>query len=167
MIGIWLDATQSSRRSSSFVDSLKFLMPLPRPRPISGSRLAPKSSRMMIRMMMSSGIPRLPNMNAPSVRGDSPDCTTPRWTTSLALAAAILAIGLAAAPAARQFTSGVNVVEVYVSVTDSKGAPLRGLTREDFELAEDGRPQSVTTFVAGEFPLTVALAVDASFSMAG
>jgi Ca-activated chloride channel family protein len=74
---------------------------------------------------------------------------------------------LAAWPAAAQFSSGVNVVEVYVSVVDREGKPVKGLTQADFELAEDGAPQTISTFVAGEFPLTVALALDASFSMAG
>ncbi len=74
---------------------------------------------------------------------------------------------LLAGPAAAQFTSGVNVVEVYVSVLDKDGRPVKGLTQDDFELSEDGRPQSISAFAAGDFPLTAALALDASFSMAG
>lgn len=101
------------------------------------------------------------------MRGNSWNSITPHPGAGLALAAVILALGLTAGLAAGQFTSGVSAVEVYVSVTDGKGAPVRGLTREDFELVEDGKPQSISTFVAGEFPLTVALALDASFSMAG
>lgn len=72
-----------------------------------------------------------------------------------------------AGPAAAQFTSGVSVVEVYVSVTDGRGQPVKGLTRDDFELLEGGEPQTISTFVAGDFPLTAAVALDASFSMAG
>lgn len=68
---------------------------------------------------------------------------------------------------APQFTSGVNVVEVYAAVTDQKGEPVRGLTAGDFRLLEDGAPQTISTFVAGDFPLNVALALDRSFSMAG
>lgn len=82
-----------------------------------------------------------------------------------AVAALTSAVLVAAAPG--QFTSGVSLVEVYVSVTDAKGQPVRGLAQEDFELFEDRQPQTISTFVAGEFPLTVALALDASFSMAG
>jgi Ca-activated chloride channel family protein len=66
-----------------------------------------------------------------------------------------------------QFTSGVNLVEVYASVTDAQGNPVSGLKASDFELRENGEPQTVTNFTAGEFPLSVALAVDRSFSMAG
>jgi Ca-activated chloride channel family protein len=74
----------------------------------------------------------------------------------------------AAAPSGpRQFTSSVNLVEVYASVVDGEGRPFRGLTADDFEIAEDGEPQKISAFTAGNFPLTVALALDRSFSMAG
>jgi Ca-activated chloride channel family protein len=71
-------------------------------------------------------------------------------------------------PAAHaQFTSGVAAVEVYASVTDEKGEPVRDLTAADFQVSEDGAAQTISTFVAGEFPLTVAIGLDRSFSMAG
>ena len=66
-----------------------------------------------------------------------------------------------------QFSSRVQLVEVYATVTDAKGQPVMGLRQSDFEVFEDGHPQQVTAFAAGEFPLTVALGVDRSFSMAG
>jgi Ca-activated chloride channel homolog len=66
-----------------------------------------------------------------------------------------------------QFTSGVSVVEVYATVTNEAGEPVTGLTRDDFVVREAGEPQSVSTFAAGEFPLTTAIAIDRSFSMAG
>jgi len=65
------------------------------------------------------------------------------------------------------FTSGVQLVEVYATVTDANGELVTGLRQSDFEVLEGGAPQEVTTFAAGEFPLTVALGVDRSFSMAG
>jgi Ca-activated chloride channel family protein len=65
------------------------------------------------------------------------------------------------------FSSSVQLVEVYATVTDAKGELVTGLRQSDFEVLEDGAPQEVTTFAAGEFPLTVALGVDRSFSMAG
>jgi Ca-activated chloride channel family protein len=67
--------------------------------------------------------------------------------------------------AARQFTSAVNVVEVYAAVVDEAGAPVRGLRREDFTVLEDGEKQNVSAFAAGDFPLSVALGIDRSFSM--
>jgi len=69
-----------------------------------------------------------------------------------------------ARPAA-QFVSGVSLVEVYVSVSDSRGEPVTGLSRDDFTVEEDGRPQRVDTFSAGDFPLSVGIALDRSFSM--
>jgi Ca-activated chloride channel homolog len=66
-----------------------------------------------------------------------------------------------------QFTSGVNLVEVYATVSDRHGEPLTGLTADDFRVVEDGAPQTITAFAAGEFPLAVGIALDRSFSMGG
>lgn len=68
---------------------------------------------------------------------------------------------------ARQFSSGVSVVEVYATVTDKRGQPVTGLDRDAFSVRENGEPQPISTFAAGEFPLSVAVAVDRSFSMTG
>jgi Ca-activated chloride channel family protein len=74
---------------------------------------------------------------------------------------------LAAQGPIAKFSSKVQLVEVYATVTDASGQPVMGLTRGDFEVYENGDRQEVTTFAAGDFPLTVALGVDRSFSMAG
>jgi Ca-activated chloride channel family protein len=66
-----------------------------------------------------------------------------------------------------QFSSQVQLVEVYATVTDAKGEPVTGLKREDFEIYENNELQDISTFAAGEFPLTAALGVDRSWSMAG
>ena len=65
-----------------------------------------------------------------------------------------------------QFSSGVSLVEVYTTVTNDRGEPVAGLTEADFRVSEDGVPQTITAFAAGEFPLSVAIGVDRSFSMA-
>jgi Ca-activated chloride channel homolog len=95
------------------------------------------------------------------------DCITVgqsgRWVATLALALCLAGAGGASA----QFTSGVNLVEVYASVTDARGAVISGLTQADFELRENGELQQISNFAAGEFPLSVALAMDRSFSMTG
>jgi Ca-activated chloride channel homolog len=84
------------------------------------------------------------------------------------LTAACLAIVLpGGTPVAAQFTSGVNLVEVYASVADGHGDPITGLKQEDFELLENGERQTISNFAAGQFPLSVALAIDRSFSVAG
>jgi Ca-activated chloride channel homolog len=74
---------------------------------------------------------------------------------------------VSAASGSAQFVSGVNVVEVYASVTDARGEPVAGLSRGDFELVENGQAQTISTFTEGQFPLSVAIAIDRSFSMAG
>jgi Ca-activated chloride channel family protein len=105
---------------------------------------------------MSSGIPTLPSMVQPfAYKGHL------NSITSAALAAALLGWP---APA-RQFTSGVNLVEVYAAVVDRQGRPVSGLTRSDFTVLEDGAPQSLSAFAEGDFPLSAAVAVDRSFSM--
>ena len=78
-----------------------------------------------------------------------------------ALLAGLLAL------AAPQFTSSVNQVEIYASVTDSAGKPVHGLSAADFDVREDDALQQVTVFAEADFPLAAAVAVDASFSMAG
>lgn len=67
---------------------------------------------------------------------------------------------------AAQFVSGIDLVEVYATVSDTRGEPLTGLTRDDFIVEEDGRRQEIRTFSAGEFPLALAVGIDRSFSMA-
>ena len=98
------------------------------------------------------------------LRGESVDCITVGTRLAVVAAVALLAGAL---PSARQFTSGVNLVEVYASVTDSRGAAIPGLTQGDFELRENGQLQQISNFAAGEVPLSVAVAIDRSFSMAG
>jgi VWFA-related protein len=70
-----------------------------------------------------------------------------------ALAAATVPIGaLAAAPQARPevpvFGTGVQVVAVPVFVTDKDGRAVPGLTRDDFELLDQGRQVPVVAFEA-------------------
>ena len=84
----------------------------------------------------------------------------------MALAAVSAALAAQEEPAAR-FSSGVQAVEVYASVTDAAGEPVTGLKADDFQLQDDRRSQTITTFAEGAFPLTVALGVDRSLSMRG
>jgi len=89
------------------------------------------------------------------------------------IAAAAVALGGSAAVAAQQegslakFSSQVQLVEVYATVTDDKGELVTGLRQSDFQVYENNQRQEISTFAAGEFPLTVALGIDRSWSMAG
>jgi Ca-activated chloride channel family protein len=143
-------------------------MPFPIPRPISGNRFAPKIMMMMIRMITSSGKPKLPIGRAPwKFRGELADCITLNRRAAWRAAAALAVLLGGATGGASQFTSGVNLVEVYASVTDQHGNPVTGLSQGDFELREDGVLQAISNFAAGDFPLAAAVAIDRSFSVAG
>ncbi|MGA2672662.1 MAG: VWA domain-containing protein [Terracidiphilus sp.] len=60
----------------------------------------------------------------------------------------------------------VKLVNVFVNVTDKNGAIVGGLTKDDFALAEDGRPQQIAVFERqSELPLNLTLAIDTSGSV--
>ena len=65
------------------------------------------------------------------------------------------------------FSSQAQLVEVYATVTDDRGELVTGLRQNDFQVYENNQLQHVEQFAFGEFPLTVALGVDRSWSMAG
>jgi len=59
----------------------------------------------------------------------------------------------------------VRLVNVFVNVTDAAGAPIPGLTQDDFALSEDGHPQKITYFERDTgMPLSIVLAIDTSGS---
>ena len=59
----------------------------------------------------------------------------------------------------------VNLVNVFVTVTDPHGAPVGGLTKENFVLREDDRDQTIKVFSReSALPLSIALAIDTSLS---
>ncbi len=58
-----------------------------------------------------------------------------------------------------------ELVVLPVSVTDSSGAFVSGLSAESFRVYENGRLQKVTAFQDGDTPVTVGLIVDHSRSM--
>ena len=49
-------------------------------------------------------------------------------------------------------TIDVNIVNIEVIVTDKAGEPVTGLTRDDFEIFEDGKPMALTNFYAVDQP---------------
>jgi VWFA-related protein len=58
-------------------------------------------------------------------------------------------------------TVNVNVVEVPVSVADSSGNPVRGLTAANFEIYDNGKKQSITSFDKVDFGFKDAAGVSA------
>src|SRR4051812_10887510 len=152
-------------------------MPRPTPRASSGRRLAPKISTRIVTMTTSSGIPSEPIVRLLSRRPRRERRRTDRHGHStigcaasqhlLAGAVALTLGSVVGAAEPPQFGTSVQVVEVYASVTDSRGEPIRGLRQDQFTVREDRQPQVISTFVEGDFPLSVAVAVDRSWSMAG
>jgi Ca-activated chloride channel homolog len=89
---------------------------------------------------------------------------------------ASLTVTVAAAASAQQlFRAGVDLVHFSVVVTDKEGTPVSGLTRDDFEIVEEGTPQTISYFAQGdvtqaddlgrERPMHLGLALDTSGSM--
>ncbi len=61
----------------------------------------------------------------------------------------------------------VNVVQLFFNVKDKKGALIPSLTKDDFEVAEDGKPQTIKYFAAeSNLPLTLGILIDSSGSQA-
>ena len=52
----------------------------------------------------------------------------------------------------QRFRSGIDLVTVDVVVLDRTGEPLQGLTRADFTVLEDGKPQEIREFQSVELP---------------
>jgi len=85
-----------------------------------------------------------------------------------AIAAAVAVLFLAPALAAQEVVLHVDVklVNIFVNVTDSNGALVGGLTRENFGVTEDGHPQQIAIFERqSELPLNLTLAIDTSGSV--
>jgi VWFA-related protein len=81
-----------------------------------------------------------------------------------------LLLGTAATLCAQdpKFSSDVNVVTLLVTVRDRDGHVAKNLTRDDFVLQEDGKPQTISYFAAeSDLPLTIGLLVDTSNSQKG
>jgi len=65
------------------------------------------------------------------------------------------------------FRADVTVVSLAVTVTDAHGRFVSNLSRDDFVVYDDGRPQPLVHFAAERTPVSLGLVVDASGSMAG
>jgi Ca-activated chloride channel family protein len=87
---------------------------------------------------------------------------------------AVLILGLtvatvAVAAAQQTFRTAVDLIHFAVVVTDKQGSPITGLTADDFEIKEAGKPQTIKFFTAGDPtaapPLHLAFLLDTSGSM--
>ncbi len=63
------------------------------------------------------------------------------------------------------FKAQVNVVNIFFNVKDKHGMLIPNLTKEDFEVMEDGKPQTIKYFSAeSNQPLTLGIMIDTSAS---
>jgi VWFA-related protein len=65
------------------------------------------------------------------------------------------------------FRTGVELINVTVTVTDEHGRFVTGLEAEDFEVLENGERQTVSQFEAERVPVSLGIALDTSGSMIG
>jgi VWFA-related protein len=83
-----------------------------------------------------------------------------------ALLSALFGTTMVAAPQTPTFSSRLEAVRVDVLVTED-GRPVRGLMPADFDVRDQGVPQTVDLVSFEQIPLNVVLALDASDSVSG
>ena len=90
-----------------------------------------------------------------------------RIGASLAFASLLASMATAAMPQQEPtFHVDVPLVNVFASVTDKAGAPIGGLTKDDFQLFENGKAQTIAVFERNtSAPLAIVLSVDLSGSV--
>jgi len=85
-------------------------------------------------------------------------------------ALAVCALATVRVPAAQQppvFRGTTEAVRVFVTVTDRDGKLVTSLTKDDFELRDDGKPQPITQFDNTPQPIRLIVMLDVSTSMQG
>jgi Ca-activated chloride channel family protein len=71
------------------------------------------------------------------------------------------------APDADIFRSAIDLTTVTATVVDRDGRLVTGLTRDAFQIYEDGAPQTVRQFTSERVPVSVGILLDISDSMFG
>jgi Ca-activated chloride channel family protein len=67
----------------------------------------------------------------------------------------------------RPYRSSVEITSVNATVRNADGRLVSGLSREAFEVFEDGNPQEITQFTSERVPISLGVLLDASDSMFG
>ena len=91
--------------------------------------------------------------------------STRGWLVGLVVTLLTGPVGLVAAPQQPSFRSGARTVPLYVTVTDTGGRLAPGLTRDEFEVLDEGKTQSISLFDTEIQPITVVVMLDTSTSM--
>ncbi len=66
-----------------------------------------------------------------------------------------------------RFRTGVELINVNATVSDGAGRFVSGLSRDDFQIYQDGRIQEITHFSSERVPVSLGIALDTSGSMDG
>src|SRR5688572_22596654 len=90
-----------------------------------------------------------------------------RVLTGLTLAACALAAAGLAAQQQPVFRAGQDVVRVFATVVDRDGRLVTTLTKDDFEVRDEGKPQPITQFEKSPQPIRLVVMLDVSGSMEG
>lgn len=91
-----------------------------------------------------------------------------RRRRSLAASVLVFLLGAAHLPAqSGTFRAAAEIVPVFVTVRDDNGQLVPGLTRDVFELRDNGRPQPIVTFDGTPQPIQLVVLIDLSGSMVG
>jgi Ca-activated chloride channel homolog len=65
------------------------------------------------------------------------------------------------------FRGGSDLVRVFVTVMDRDGRLVTTLNKDDFQVRDNGKPQSITTFDNSPLPIRLIVMLDCSGSMSG
>lgn len=84
----------------------------------------------------------------------------------LALAIATVVLGQAAAQQPPTFRVATDLVSIYATVTDRSGRLVTDLTRDEFEVRDNGRRQTLSVFSNDLQPFSAVVMIDRSGSMA-
>jgi Ca-activated chloride channel family protein len=88
-----------------------------------------------------------------------------RSTPALIVAAALCAASTLLTAQQPQFKSGTQIVSLFATVTDSQKRLVPDLTKEDFEIFDNDKPQPIAFFQNEVQPITVVAMLDTSGSM--
>jgi Ca-activated chloride channel family protein len=86
-------------------------------------------------------------------------------TARAALVAACTVLAAALTSAQQPYRSRTDLVSVYATVTDGQGRLILDLTKDDFEVRDNGKRQTVSFFSSDLQPITIVVMLDRSGSM--
>ena len=90
-----------------------------------------------------------------------------RYLTTILTAACAVALPGAQQNPPATFRAATDTVSIYATVVDRGGRLVPDLTQADFQVFDNGTPQTITVFKNEIQPITIVVMLDRSSSMAG